>query len=171
MQKKLVSRKNLINTVTVDPGWNTGLAYWVGDLTPVCSIIKEPPKNKVIKLEPTRLNYMYNMFEAYLSSNTVDLCVMEGVEMWMGSTKSMTAASRGNLFSLAYIIGGYISICNKKSIEVKLVYPRGGGDRKTWKGQLSASQIEERIKLINGMVYKEHIREAVAIGFSTMGIL
>ncbi|NJR72707.1 MAG: hypothetical protein HC773_01360 [Scytonema sp. CRU_2_7] len=158
-------------TLTVDPGWNTGLAYWIGDKEPIVSIIKEPPRRKKIKLEPTRLKYMFDKFEAYVKSRSIETCVIEGVEMWSGSTKSMTSAARGNLFSLAYIVGGYINICYRLGIHVKLVYPRGGGDRVMWKGQLDATKLAARIHRINSKIYPEHIREAVGIGFSIMGIL
>lgn len=166
--------KSLLNVVTVDPGWNTGLAYWAGDNTPIVSIIKEPPRRKKIRIEVPRLNFMFEKFEAYIYPKLpLDLVVIEGVEMWMGSTKSMTAAARGNLFALAYLVGGYTSICSKMGVTVKYVYARGDKkqNKEPWKGQMSADVLEKRIYKINKTIYKEHIREAVGIGFHCMGIL
>ncbi len=163
--------KYMSNVVSVDPGWNTGLAYWIGDKFPITNLIKEPPKRKKIKIEPTRLQYMFDKFNAYIKSNDLDLCIIEGVEMWTGSVRSMTSAARGNLFSLAYIVGGYINICYQQGIEIKLVYPRGGKDREMWKGQLNAEMVAKRIYRLNKKTYPEHIREAVGIGFSHMRML
>jgi len=161
----------LNKTVTTDPGWNTGLAYWTGDKFPITDIIKEPPKRKKIRLEPERMNYMFEKFSAYIHVKNPDLVIIEGVEMWTGSTRSMTSAARGNLFALAYLVGGYINISYKFDAEVKLVYPRGGKDRQTWKGQLTAEAVAKRIHRINKKEYPEHIREAVGIGFSYMRML
>lgn len=168
--------KNLNNVITVDPGWNTGIAYWIGDLKPITFLIKEPPRRKKIKIEPVRLRYMFSKFEAALKStpqDKIDTCYIEGVEMWSGNVRSLTSAQRGNLFALAYIVGGYISICYRFGITTKLVYPRGNKAKGQvmWKGQLNEKKIIARIKRINGMIYPEHVREAVGIGFSVMGIL
>jgi len=161
----------LVNVVSVDPGWNTGLAYWMGDNTPITDIIVEPPKRKKIKLEVNRVYFMFDKFEAYIKSKNPDMLIIEGVEMWTGSTRSMTSAARGDLFALAYLVGGYIAICYRLKIQVKLVYARGGKERTTWKGQLGSEQVAARILRINGIDYPEHIREAVGMGFSVMGIL
>lgn len=166
-----MAKQTLRNTISVDPGWNTGLAYWVGDDLPLTDIIKEPPRRKKIKLETARIQFMMNKFEAYVKSKNPEMMIIEGVEMWSGSTRSMTSAVRGDLFALAYLVGGYMHICFKLSIEVKLVYPRGGKDRAIWKGQMDATKVAARIKRINGETYPEHIREAVGMGFSVMGIL
>ena len=163
--------EKLNRVVSVDPGWNTGLAYWVGDNFPITDIIKEPPKRKKIRIEITRIKFMLDRFEAYVKSKNPKLLILEGVEMWSGSTRSMTSAARGDLFALAYLVGGYIAICYKLGIKSELVYARGGKERKTWKGQLGPEQVAKRIYRINKVEYPEHIREAVGIGFSKMGIL
>jgi hypothetical protein len=167
--------KTLHNVITVDPGWNTGIAYWLGDNKPITKIIKEPPRRKIIKVEPSRLKYMFAQFSAIINSfiDTPDDCYIEGVEMWSGNVRSLTSAQRGNLFSLAYLVGGYIEICHRKNIIVRLVYPRGNKAKGQvmWKGQLNTKKLTKRIQRINGLTYPEHIREAVGIGFSVMGVL
>jgi len=163
--------EKLNKVLTVDPGWNTGLAYWVGNDYPLIDIIKEPPRRKKIKLEVPRIRYMMNKFEAYIKARPIEEMIIEGVEMWTGSVRSMTSAARGDLFGLAYLVGGYMNICFKNDIDVKLVYPRGGKDRAIWKGQMNAEMVAARIHRINKNIYPEHIREAVGIGFAAMGVL
>lgn len=166
-------KKIFDKVLTIDPGWNTGLALWSGSLTPATWVIKEPAKLKVNKIEIDRLEYMYTKFEAALKGINIKLVIIEGVEMWSGSTRSLTSAKRGDLFALAYMVGGYLSICKNLDIKTKLVYPRGDRSkgREMWKGQLNAGMVEKRIRRLNGATYPEHIREAVGIGFSQMGLL
>lgn len=161
--------------MTVDPGWNTGIAYWTGDNDPVTYVIKEPPRRKKIKIEPARLKFMYTSFRKIIETlpTVPDICIIEGVEMWTGNVRSLTAAQRGNLFALAYLVGGYINICHMFCMTVKLVYPRGNKAKGQimWKGQLTPEMVAKRIYRINKTKYPEHIREAVGIGFSVMGVL
>lgn len=165
--------QKLNHVLTVDPGWSTGLAYWVGDNLPITDIIKEPTKRKKIKIEPLRLKFMFNKFEAYIKANEPSEVIIEGVELWTSSVRSMASASRGDTFALAYMVGGYMSICMDWDIQVTLVYPRGDKKKgkEAWKGQMNADMIDKRIKRINQLKYPEHIREAVGIGFHKMGML
>ncbi len=165
----------LNRTLTVDPGFNTGIAYWVGDKHPITQLIREPAKRKVIKIEPQRLAYMFRKFEAILKvySDNVDVCYIEGVQLWGYDLKSMASAKRGDLFALAYLVGGYTAICQRNSIDVKLIYPAGNKKKEqvAWKGQLNARMLARRLFRINDTVYPEHIREAVGMGFSVLGEL
>ena len=167
--------EKLTNCMTVDPGWSTGIAWWMGDYKPITHIIKEPPRRKKIKIEPSRLKFMFSKFHAILQSHlpSVDYVYIEGVEMWSGNVRSLTAAQRGDLFALSYLVGGYINICQSRGVTVRLVYPRGNKakGRVMWKGQLNTSMLIKRIHRINKQTYPDHIREAVGIGFSVMGIL
>jgi len=167
----------LENTISVDPGWNTGLAYWDGDEYPDTYIIEEPRFQKT-KKDQLRLWYMFKLFENYIANEySPNSIIIEGVELWTGSSVSMTSATRGDLFSLAYLVGGYVAIACKYSIDVRFVYARGAkakgnkAEKETWKGQLNASALDKRIYRINGEKYPEHIREAVGMGFHCMGIL
>ena len=161
--------------LTVDPGWNTGIAYWTGDAEPIIHLIKEPTKQKKIKIEPIRLNYMFTKFEGLLKvyRTELDHVYIEGVQLWSMNAKSLTAGQRGDLFALAYLVGGYISICHRHGLNVRLVYPVTDNkkERTGWKGQLDGKKLALRIQRVNGKTYPEHIREAVGIGLSIAGIL
>ena len=167
----------LDKTITIDPGWNTGIAVWNGTLDPSCCLIKEPAKNSKIKIETVRLNYMFEKFNSvitdFLKHTELQLAYIEGVELWSMNPRSVASAARGDTFTLAYLIGGYIRILQEKEICVRVVYPRGDKKkgRKMWKGQMSAKMVHSRIFRINGISYPEHIREAVGIGFSVIGEL
>ena len=165
----------LMGTITIDPGWNTALAFWVGDNNPITHVIKEPTKRKKILVEPRRLKYMFRKFENILKVYDDELITVyiEGVELWAYNLKSMTAAKRGDLFALAYMVGGYMAICQKHGYEVKLLYPRGDKKKEkvAWKGQLGPDKLARRLLRLNGKTYPEHVREAVAMGFSVMGVL
>lgn len=165
--------QTLKRVLTIDPGWSTGLAYWIGDLEPITDIIKEPAKRKKIQSEVLRLKYMLSKFEAYIKAKEPDEAIIEGVELWSGSVRSMASATKGDTFTLAYLVGGYMKICIDYGVDVRLVYPRGDKKRgkEAWKGQMNADMIAKRIHRINGVTYPEHIREAVGIGFHKMGML
>jgi hypothetical protein len=160
--------------LTIDPGWNTGIAYWIGTLEPLTQIIREPLKVKQTKLEAKRLKFMFIRFNKFLDVwPDIKKVYIEGTQLWVSSIKSMASVQRGNLFSLAYLVGGYSAICVARNIEVEIIYPSGKitATRKIWKGQLNSLQLARRIQRINGKAYPEHIREAVGIGFSVMNIL
>lgn len=164
----------LNNTVILDPGWNTGISIWTGDLHPLTHVIREPLKRKKIKIELKRLFYMVDQFKTILSLYPkLDTCYIEGVGLWSGSLRSMTAAKRGDTFALAYLVGLYAGVCYDRGMNVNLSYP--GSDKKKervgWKGQMNAQVIAKRIYRINQTTYPEHIREAVGIGFAIMGKL
>lgn len=166
---------SLNRCLTIDPGWNTGIAYWVGDLDPITQVIKEPARRKKIKIEPERLDYMFRKFDSIVRiyKDEIDRCYIEGVELWAYNLRSMTSAKRGDLFALAYMVGGYTAMCQRNGIEVMLLYPTGEKkkERVAWKGQLDARKLAARIVRINNKTYPEHVREAVGMGFSILGIL
>lgn len=165
----------LSRCLTVDPGWNTGIAYWVGDLDPITQIIREPPKRRKIRVEPRRLAYMFRKFENIVRvyNDEVDACYIEGAQLWGYNVKSMTSAKKGDLFALAYLIGGYVAICQRNGLDVNIIYPTADKkrEREGWKGQLDAKKLAARIYRVNKKTYPEHVREAVGIGMSVMGIL
>lgn len=149
----------------VDPGWNTGLAYFLKNQKPFTSLIKEPPRMKKLKLEEIRLEYMFDMFEAYLKTKDIVECWIEGAETWEMSAKSLAAAERGNTFALAYMVGGYTSLCYKNGVVPHIVKPS------KWKGQLNDIRLAHRLKMLIGEKYPQHIQEAVGVGMWVKGVL
>lgn len=168
MKPLLRKSNNKTNFLSVDPGWNTGLAYWQGDnKLPWVDIITEPGKNKKLKLEEDRIEWMFQKFEAKIKAlpPVYDKCFIEGSELWTSSPVSMAAAARGDTFGLAYIIGGYMFTCMKYRLGVEIINP------KKWKAQLNRLKLTYRLNTLLGVEYKEHIREAVGLGLWVKGVL
>lgn len=148
--------------LTVDPGEHTGWAYWSGTNKPLTGQIR-PAKTR--ELEPGLIHH-WGEFKALLASCRPCTVIIEGVEIWEGSLVSMTSAKRGNLFKLAYLVGGYTQIANSKNIEVEIIPAR------RWKGQLTKDAVRSRVKRFNGQLYRtDHITDAVGIGVAIMGKL
>jgi len=164
--KKLYLDKYL----TVDGGWNTGLAFWTGTLHPETKEIKLLPEIRRRNGQGKKLRYMWSNFENLLvkyekEKLCLDSCIIEGIELWEGSLKSMTSAKRGDIFTLALLIGGYGRICHEYGLALKYILPS------EWKGQLDDASVKYITHLINGEKYSSsHITDAVGIGLNEMGI-
>lgn len=169
MKKLLRESKNVNPFISVDPGWNTGLAVWTGsDNLPYCTdIIVEPTRLKILKLEEDRIEWMLKKFEAFVKARSeyVKDVYIEGAELWSSSVRSMAAAQKGDTFGLAYIIGGYMQICYSYGLHPKVINPT------KWKAQLSKDKLIERLKRLYDVEYKEHTREAVGLGLWVKGVL
>lgn len=162
MLKRINKIKYLIDTITVDPGYNTGIAIWDDDPFPETVVLHADTAKSVIN----RIEYLYNGFKDLIDRYlNIKFVIIEGVNLWVASGKSQSSAAQGYLFDLAYLVGVYSAICFDKGITVKIVTVN------QWKGQMPAKVVKNRIKLINNIEYPEHIQEAVGIGFSEIGIL
>ena len=156
--------KNIFNRVlTIDPGDNTALAYWGGNLYPDTQIIRLRPKERNLRREE-QLVLMWDRFEYQITRyHPINTAYIEGVQVWAGSLKSLTAARKGTLLKLVYLIGGYCKIMDNHGIEFHIINPQ------EWKGQLSKQAVANRIKRITGNTYNtEHETDAVGIGLSMM---
>lgn len=165
--------KYLNKVLTVDPGYNTGLALWRGDLFPVTSILKTTKDKTYDKIKD-----LSNLFDKFLIiyDKNIDTVIIEGVNLWGGSFKSQASTMKGYTFNLAYLIGAYITRVQDLCINLKIVYVSNTTVDKIkyvgWKQQLSSKALKERIKRINGVEkYPEHIQEAVGIGLNEMDLL
>jgi hypothetical protein len=147
----------LTDTLTVDTGLTTAWAHWTGTAFPkvgqcVCSSVLPPIE---------RFKFMLARFDAVLASLQPKKVILEMVELWEGSVKSHMATVRGDTFTLALLIGGYMTKIVERDISVELLSAR------EWKGQLTKEATAFRVKMINGMIYMtDHITDAVAMGFS-----
>lgn len=150
--------------MTVDPGFGgTGWAFWRGDKFPITGCIREKKKNKIAS-EEDRLSFMWSNFKALLATYKPIKCYLERPEFW-NSAHGMVSASSGSLLFLQGLTAGYAQVCQQDLIEFKLIPPR------LWKGQLDKVAVAFRVLRINKTKYPNHITDAVAMGFSLMGML
>ena len=149
-------------TMTIDPGWNTGIAVWDGDILDEVTTIIEPRCNKALD-ESVRLQWMWDEFHFISKRIKPDECVMEDAETWAGSARSAAAATRGNTFTLAKLIGGYGLMCGVKWSVISV---------REWKGQLTKTATAARVEMALGRKFKtDHETDAVGIGLHLWGTL
>lgn len=159
----------LKKTLCIDVGDHTGYAFW--DKPRV-----NPETHGQFSLSKHGLLHediaeMTGLFEEMVDDHVdeyecIDLCIIEGVEIWEGSLRSQTSAKRGNLFKLAYLVGSYSSICLQRKIPFRIVPARA------WKGQMKNEMVCMRVERITGIHLKksyQHEIDAIGIGLSTMG--
>lgn len=150
-----------VTKVSVDPGFNTAVAYWAGDEL-VSTVIFRAPQG-LTTME--RLAYLFTKFtEALEGDDNMETVYIEGVRSFQ-SARSWASSTRGNLATLAYIVGGYIHICQAFELKVAVINPK-------WKGQLTDHALEQRIKRAGiDLPLREHEREAIGLGLSVAGRL
>ena len=161
--KQRIEIPELVDCVTIDVGKNTALAFWDGTFFPSIQEIKYSGR---VKGKPERYieimtNSLYDLLDGYRKWFT--FIQIEGVGLWEKSSRSLTSASRGDLFTVAYLVGAYTVVAQEFSIDVRIV------NAPQWKGQLTKEGTAARVKRINGKTYKnDHITDAVAMGFSNV---
>ena len=171
-KKQKVEIPELYKCVTIDVGKHTGIAIWNGTFFPEVHTINYGKKikgNIELYLE-TMSKYVYPLLNHYsflcyqkLSSDKLSFIQIEGTELWEKSSKSLTSATRGDLFTVSYLVGVYFQIALQFTDDIRISTAR------QWKKQLSKEGTAARIKRINGMTYKnEHIADAVAMGFANV---
>jgi hypothetical protein len=161
---------------TVDPGWHTAVAIWSGDWVPKVETINAPRKKSTANNED-RLYYQWSRFRSLLSAQrkltfAVDHVIIESVELWSEALVSMAAAERGDLFTLATLVGGYAAICQEYNCTFELV------PAKKWKGQLTKTATQKRIdRFWHGieiderlLKFNEHAYDAIGIGLWHGGV-
>lgn len=148
--------------MTVDPGANTGWAFWTGTA-------KTPDHTGVFSTtggaREARLVELFAKFEILVARLNPRGAIIEGVEFWGGSLTSTTAAKTGDLFQLAYTVGGYVEVLRRVGVPVQIIPAR------LWKGQLDKVAIHARIQMALRRDYREHEADAVAMGLSIRGHL
>ena len=161
--------------VTVDGGWSTVCASWSGSWLPDCKSLNLPQSMKGKRASKyDKLCYMWERFSDYLdsSSTAAERVVIEDVELWKEALISLTAAERGDLFTLAQVIAGYCAECAAREIVFELV------QAKTWKGQLTKYATRKRIERFwrgidlpySGACFSEHAYDAIGIGLYKAGV-
>ena len=148
--------------MTVDTGFSTGWAIWKNTQRPITGQITLP-RQRISKIED-RLAYMFQKFDELLTAYRPTEIIIEGVELWGNSVKSQTSGVRGDLFKLAYLVGGYISIAERHGLQYGIL------NFKDWGGQLSPEAVQLWVKRVLNKSYKtQHITDAVAMGLSYFG--
>ena len=84
------------------------------------------------------------------------ILIVEFPQLWGGSAKSYASASRGDLMKLAFMVGQLCWIFRNRPLGI--VTP---GE---WKGNMSKSVVNARIKRALGEVYPDHVSDAVGMG-------
>ena len=150
----------LQDTITIDPGRNTGIAVWDGNACPWTYEINTPKKYTGISM----LSYLHSQFYLIISQFvSLKKAIIEGVDFREDSLVSRTAAVRGDLSILSYVVGTYVALLreNNSEMDIRILTAR------EWKGNLTKEATTTRVRLINGLTYtSDHITDAVAIGFS-----
>lgn len=156
MPKKL----DIFPVLTVDPGWNTGWAYWENSKKVQTGQIQFLKSSDDLMMN---FKELFNRFEEILDiiPGLPTLVIIESVELWGSSTKSYASTATGSLFKLAYLIGGYTSICITYGLPVKYLPFR------EWGGQLSPNAVRKWVqRVLQREFSSQHIYDAVAMGLS-----
>ena len=161
--KQKILIPELVSCVTIDPGKNTGIAFWGGTFFPSTSTINY---KDVIRANLSEyIEYMTDSLHDLLSAHNTfyNFIQIEGVVVWDSSAKSMASATRGDLITLSYLVGAYIVVAQEFTKEVRIKTAT------QWKGQLSKEGTAARVKRINKHTYEnDHVTDAVAMGFANV---
>ena len=160
--------KKVKTLLTIDPGDKTGFAFW--------------QKGKLIESGEFKANtslpfqkqfkQMWVEFDNLVLHRTLELVLIEGVEVYGNSAKSIMCAKRGKhhpippLFKLAYLLGGYLNVCDNYDIPFEIPIFRD------WGGNLSPEAVKAQIQyIIKKEFTSQHIYDAVGIGLNYWGKL
>lgn len=161
MPKKKAKKRNNSNFLSIDPGKNCGWAYFVDGELKECGLAKTDKKDEV-----EMVHYLTNELAKLTEDIKPEKLYIEGVSMWSANPTSVISAQKGNLFSLAYLVGSIISYFDILDIETIILYP------KDWKGNMGKEATKKRVHRAVGEVTKnEHILDAIGIGLSVLGKL
>lgn len=109
---------------------------------------------------------MFREFAALLQLTKPQRVILEGVERHAGSTAGMAALDSGDLWTLAYLVGGYAATALAVGCTVTIV------TASQWKGQLNKAAVAARVRMANGVEYpNDHVTDAVGIGLATANLL
>lgn len=173
MRKKI---KVIDQTLTIDPGWHTGWAWWTApefeslDCKECLSDlgVYNVSTAKYLKTTVDRINYMADQFQDLLEDKLPDMVWIEGTAIWVGSLKSMVAAKRGDIMTLSYLVGAYVQACNAHGVECDIV------TAPEWKGQMTDAMVAVKVEEVTGYGlghYPQHTLDAVGMGMGSFGLL
>jgi len=182
VQRKTLAKRPraLRRTITVDPGWNTAIAFWHGEWMPMMHVIGLPRSMRGKDVDwGVQVYHMASQFQNVMSCinevmfpDSLTRVIIEGVEMWEGNLTSMTATRRGDTFRLASLAGAYAGVATMLGVKEIDIWPA-----RRWKGQLTKAATEARVKrvwnryLIEHKSMSDHEYDAIGLGFAAMGEL
>lgn len=145
--------------VSVDVGWKTGLAYFKNkDTSPRVLQLNARGKTTEEKIKYMAANFKHYLFKLPESPSII---LLEGVEFYGNSLRSVTATRRGDLFTLAYLVGVYIGVCITLNLRFKV------STFNEWGGQMTPEVINKRLDRALGEHFRsQHINDAVAMGLT-----
>lgn len=144
------------NTLFVDPGFNTGMAY--------CS-----PRNELIEVEVVTikavsplytLEYRYerlmSMFRQYVKDKNIFNIICEDIFMRPNSTRSMEAALSQSLFKTTNIIGMYRAVALMEGFTFSTIHAH------EWRGSMNDKVVKLRLeKKLYPLIY---IKKSIKLG-------
>lgn len=138
--------------LSIDPGMNTGWAFWDSGRLVDYGVIKL--KHQSLEVDLIHASMAYSTIFTTWKPERV---AIEYPGIWGGSTVSMASAFSGDLIKLAAMVGCYVSISMEASI--RLIPPN------KWMGQLNKEAVAIRVTRATGLEIKSsHINDAIGIG-------
>jgi len=153
--------------ITIDVGVNTGICLYSFDKIISTRLLKEDKVYKTMNIAD-RVNAMADDLDNvlyHILPSEAKIALIEGVQVYGTSQKSMTSTLSGDTIFLSYLVGAYANVCKKHSAFTRIVLPR------QWKGNMNKDVVKARIQRVTGTVYNEHIADAVGMMLSLRGML
>ena len=153
--------------MTVDPGvGGTGLAYWgVQRSTPTHTACIRPYHKKSVWT--SRALEVAEQYRRYITLWAPMDIYIEEPSLWM-SAKGLASANRKDLLKLTQLIG--MLILSTEQMLGPRRTPRLISVQK-WKGQLPKHIVTRRVERKTGIVYPDHVSDAVGMGLYVLGML
>lgn len=151
--------------LTIDVGFHTGICLTVNGKIEDTGLIVEHVKNKKQPIGERILDMSQRLMAQIVDYGVIDLCIIEGVQIYASSEKSMVAASAGDAIGLAYLAGSYSTLLGFHGIQSAIINPRD------WKGSMNKDIVERRILRALNQKFKDHVEDAVGMSLAIRGKL
>jgi len=152
--------------VTIDVGVNTGICVYHHKTIELTTLLKEKAAHKKLNVSE-RVMFLADQVEDFLSKNRIspEITLIEGVQVYGSSQKSMASTLSGDTIMVAYMTGAFAAVCSTHSRFTRIVLPR------QWKGNMNKDVVKARIKRVTDIDYPDHIADAVGMMLSLRGVL
>lgn len=154
--------------ISIDPGLvGTGFAIWhsFGGLVKLSNSGVIRPKKSIIGNDHLMRSHFISDELQELTNGSIYEVVIETPELWSGSAVSHASAAKGDLFSLAILVGVIARTLDPIGLRTNMVTPT------VWKGQLSKKGVISRLnRKLEERDWRDHEADAVALGLWYVGI-